>query len=384
MKEPFLLFNDGSYFLKCIRIINILLLSANKYKNTEKVNTMEETYAVQNMTDEIDLRELLLVLWKKKILIICFTIAAALLTGIISVIFLSPVYHSVLNVIINMPDTYSTKYGEYNLPLTTNDQYINLITSNDILIQTIKDMGYDESTTIESLRDRIKVETTAANNNVEQNSFNIKVAANNPEEARDLAQTLFSNYMDYLNFFTIEGAVNYYIDKYTVEISSLKDSMEMTKEILAKNEVLLAETPKTINQKAAMNEIDKLPNTSDYVVLENVINPNYTQIEHDIIENKQSINDMENSINTYNQYLEELNSVKEIIENYNFGDNLDIKSNEFKSLAETYIHLTSTPVAPTRKTSPNNLRNVLIGTAFGFLFGLVIVFIKEFIFKPEQ
>src|SRR5690554_2670985 len=96
---------------------------------------------IQMSEDEIDLRELFMVIWKKKATIICITLIAAIITGLISVFLITPVYHSRLRIIINMPKSYNTKYGDYDLPLISNDQYINLITSSDIILHTIEDMG---------------------------------------------------------------------------------------------------------------------------------------------------------------------------------------------------------------------------------------------------
>ena len=47
-----------------------------------------------NTEDEIDLRELFVVLWKHKIFILSITVIAALLTGLVSFYVLSPVYES--------------------------------------------------------------------------------------------------------------------------------------------------------------------------------------------------------------------------------------------------------------------------------------------------
>lgn len=343
----------------------------------------ENYYAEQKMTDEIDLRELILVLWKKKIFIICIAFLAAFLTGLYSVLFIKPVYHSMLNIIINMPDVYHTKYGNYTLPISTNEQYINLITSNDILIRTIKDMGYGENTTIEFLRDRISIEVPDTKTGAKQNSFNIKVAAGNPQEAKELAKVLFDNYYEFIDLLTIEGAVDHYLNIYSIELSTLEISLNTAKEILAKNEALLSQTPQTINQKEAMTEINNTPGVSDYVILENVINPNYTEIEKDIIKNKQGINNIENSMMIYNKYLDELNAVKEKINDYKSNGNWDVLNDEFISIARTNVYLPSEPVAPSGKTSPNNARNVVIGAVLGGMVGVVVVFIKEYWFTSK-
>jgi len=331
----------------------------------------------QMMTDEIDLRELFMVFWKKKILIICITLISAILTGVISVFFIKPVYHSRLNIIINMPEKYLTKYGGYTLPITTNEQYINLITSSEILAHTIIDMGYEDMT-IESLRDRITVEIPETKANVKQNSFFIKVASDNPQDAKELAQALFDNYYEFIDLMTVEGAVDYFINKYSVDLSALEVTLNSTKETLAKNEALLAQTPQTINQKEAMSELYNNPGVSDYVILENIINPNYTKIESNIIENKQTINNIENNMAIYNQYLDELYVVKENITEYKTNGIWDITNDEFKSITKTNVYLPSDPIAPSHKSSPNNLRNVIIGAVIGGMVGVVAVFVKEY------
>ena len=341
---------------------------------------MDKIYLTEQKTeDEIDLRELILVLWKKKLFIIFFFFAAAILAGLYSMFIVKPVYHSRLNIIISMPGTYQTKYGDYVLPLTTNEQYINLITGNNILARTIKDMGY-ENMTIESLHSRISIETPETKTGTVQNSFNIKVAASNPQEAKDLAKILFDNYYEFIDLITVEGAVDYYINKYNVELATLEVSLNSTREILAKNEALLSQIPLTINQKEVMDEIIDSPTVSDYIIFENVINPNYTEIEKDIIENKQTIINLENSMILYNRYLEELNTVKERIEEYKSSGKWDIVNDEFKSIAKTSVYLLSEPIAPSSKTSPNNLRNIIIGAVLGGMIAVVIVITKEYWF----
>ena len=226
------------------------------------------------------------------------------------------VYHSRLRIIINMPETYHTKYGDYTLPITSNEQYINLITTNEILLHTIEDMEYDVETNIESIRERITIEPSDAKDNTIQNTFFVKVAADNPIEAQKLAQTLFDNYVEFLDVLIIEGALDYHINRINVSLQSSEVSLTSTKEILAKNEALLAQTPQTINQKEAMQEVGDSSSTTDYIILENIINPNYTKIESDIIANKQSINSIENSMRINNEYMAELDELKSKVNSY--------------------------------------------------------------------
>ncbi len=345
----------------------------------------EKHYNEQLREDEIDLRELFMALWKRKAMIISITLIVAIITGLISVFMISPVYHSRLNIIINMPETYQTKYGDYTLPITTNEQYIKLITSSDIMARTIEDMGYSlDDTTIEKLRERITVDIPETKTNVQQNSFFIKVAAGNPVEAKKLAQTLFNNYVEFLDVLTIEGALDYYINRFSVELESMEVSLRTQQEILAKNQLLLAETSQTIDQKGAIEEIEGSNNTTDYIILENIINPNYTKIEEDIIGNKQSINSIENSIRVYNDYLLELEDIKDKIATYYESGDHEALTYEVVSVTKTNVYLASEPIEPSRKTSPSNSRNVIIGALLGGMVAVLIALVKEYWFKPEE
>ena len=339
----------------------------------------EIEYNVQHNEEEIDLRELILALWKNKYIIISITLIAAILTGLYSFFLLSPVYHTKLNIIISMPEKYMTRYGEYTLPITTNDQYINLITTNGVLVNTISDMGYDAGTiTVENLRDRIaigKIDTAIA-----QNSFDITVSADNSAESLKLAEVLYDNYIEFLDVMTKERVVNSYISSFSIALKSLEFSVQSVKDILKKNEELLAQTPQTINQKEAMQEIQ---DTHDYIVFENIISENYIKIESDIISNKQSINSNENAMKVYNEYLEELNNEKAVVAEYYKTGKADKLESSIVNVVETSIYLPSPPVAPNQKTSPSNARNVAIGIVIGGMLGVMVVFLKEFLLKKD-
>lgn len=340
---------------------------------------------VQNTDDEISLKELFMALWRQKILIVSITLIAAILTGIFSIFVLTPVYHAKLNIVINMPETYITRYGDYELPLTTNQQYVNLITSNSILTNTIEDMGYDpELVTIEAMRERITIGQVTTSANIEQNSFEVKVSADNPQEARELAITLYDNYIKFVDVMTIEGAIRYYSNDYEVKLRSAQIELQSVNEILIKNEELLGTTPQTINQKEAANEINKKDNVSGYIILENIINPNYTKIEADIIANKQSINTIENNIEIYNDYMAGLDLARETVSDYYAsGDFTEIKDT-MTSVAKSSIYLPSEPVAPSRKTSPSNTMNIIIGGVLGGMVSILIALIKEYWFDKEE
>lgn len=359
--------------------------SQNQSQNQNQ-GQYQNQHNTQYYEEEIDIRELVMALWKKKIFIICCTLITAILAYIFSVFILSPKYETNLNIVINMPETYNTRYGEYKLHITTNEQYIGLITSNDVIINTIKDMGYSsEEMTLESLKRVISISKADKAANTEQNSFTVMVSADNPGESLRLAEALFDNYIEFLDVMIKEKAVTSFYNEYSIAIKSMEVELSSIREILKKNRELLARTPQTINQKEALNELQgQLPDTSDFVVLENVINPNYTKIESDIINNEQEINRIENTINTYKSYFDELDREKKAIAKYYETGKTEKLDSIMIGIVETNVFLSSAPVAPTQKTSPSNTRNVLIGGVLGGMLGVLFVLARKYLFSPTE
>lgn len=339
---------------------------------------------MQYYEDEIDLRELIMALWNRKKMIISMTLIVAIIAGMFSMFVITPVYNTRLNIIISMPEKYNTKYGEYTLPITTNQQYINLIKSNDVLIHTINDMGYNsEEVSRESLKKRISVsEIDAKTGNI--NSFDVTVSADNPEESLKLAQTLYSNYLDFMDAMTKERAVSYYYNNFSIEIKALENSLNSEKEILKGNEQLLSQTPQIIGSGKANIEIQsELNATSDYIVPIDTVNPNYIKLENDIVINKQTINNFENKKNMYQKYIEELNGEREAINKYYRTGQAERLESNVIGVVETYVYLPSAPVAPTQKTSPSNALNTTIGAVLGGMLGVMVALFQEYWFKIQ-
>lgn len=313
----------------------------------------------QKYEDEIDLRELIMVLWKRKFIIIGITLIFAVLAGVFSKVLVDPVYETKFNIVVNIPEVYATKYGEYTLPITSKNDYINLIKNNDVIANTIEDMEYgSDAVSVEGLKGRIAVNNSGSG---DQSVFQVTVSANNPEESLKLAQHLYANYINFLDIMVKERAVNYFYNEFMVKIKANENLILSTQDILARNEELLESTPEIINHKAAMEEIP----SGVYVVIDNIINPNYTKIESDILSNRQTINELEGINAGYTRYLEELAAEEEAITKYYESGQKGKLESEIIDIIEADIYRLSEPVAPSGKASPNIKRNVVIGGVLG-------------------
>lgn len=333
---------------------------------------MSEQQNVNRYEDEIDIKELFMVIWKGKKTIITVTLIVAILAGIFTMFLIEPVYEAKLDLIVNMPPIVNTKYGDYTMMMTTNDQYISLIYSNSIILQTMQDMKLDmNKSSIENFSNKISI----SKDEKTPNSFTIKVQAKSSSEALEMAENLYRNYINFLDTTIKSRSSEYFINYYTTELSKDEVILETNKKLLKQNKDMLKQIPQTINQKDALNDLSI--NSIDYIVLENIINENYKKVELDIITIEQTINDIENKIELSKQYLDELNQIKNDIANSNL--NID-----FCEVVEESVYLPSQPVAPSNKTSPSTMLNVVIGAVIGGMISVIYILIKKYWFTEAK
>lgn len=333
-----------------------------------------------NSNNETDLKELILILWERKTIIISSIIIFSILSGLISMFVMEQVYDTKLNIIVSIPDIYETRYGQYTLPIASNEEYINLITSNDVLINTIRDLEYDSNEiSLDVLKRRIAIKE---NKSEDINNFEVTVSAESPEEALKLAETLYKNYVNFVDVMIKERTINYFVNYFIVQTKSLKYALESTKDILEKNERLLSETRQSLNEAKGIIDVKgNVKGDFDYVIPIQNINPNYIRIENDIISNKQSIISIENSIMMNNKYIEELNAEKRMVDKYYQTGRIEKLDVSVIGIVETSVYLPSPPVAPTRRTSPSYKMNISIGIVIGLFIGIIVVMAKHYLYN---
>lgn len=345
------------------------------------MNTNETT--TPYVEDEIDLKELILAIWKRKIMIISITIIIALLAGVYTIFWVTPVYNTKLNVIVSMPEKYSTRYGEYKLPLTTNDQYIQLFTSNDVLVRTIKDLGIEDKANVDILRSKISVKNIF-NNAQNGNVFEITVSSNQPEDSLKLAETLYKNYMDFLDIMIKKQVVNYFYNSFTIELITLEIELTQEQQSLKSNEELLSQIEMELtSNNSGIGVMEPLGENGNYVVPINTINPNYINVETDILKNKQRINDLTNKMDRNKKYLVELEEGKESIQMFYDTGKTNALSLDLIGIVETSVQMPSSPVAPSSKASPSTTLNIAIGTVLGGMIGIMVALFQWYWYKES-
>lgn len=334
---------------------------------------MNEGQNFDRHEDEIDLKELFMVLWKGKSIIIILTLIFAILSALVTMFLIPPVYEAKLDLMVNFPETVSTKYGDYKLLMSTNEQYINLFYTNSVISNTIQDMGYDTNEySVENTAKKISIVKDKERPNI----FTVKVKANNPKEALDFINALYKNYLILVNTNTKLRSAEHFIDTHTIELNKSTDSLNSNKVLLGQYKKQLESISQTINQNSLMGAIES--SNINYMVLENIINQNYKKVELDIINIEQAIFSLEDRVNVLNQYLSELNQIKNDIVNNNG------KVDEYLTSINRSIQLPSKPIAPSSKSSPSTSLNTVVAAVIGGMLSVMYVLIKSYWFSEEK
>ena len=322
--------------------------------------------------DEIELWELIMILWKNKKTIISTTAIFGLVALLLSVFVIQPVYETNLNISINMPEIMNTKYGDLTMPIETNIEYINLFTEQTVMQKTAEEMGY-EGISISTMRAKFTLPTK------DSNIVNIGVSANSPEEAVKLAQAAYDNYYEYLDIVlknralsTFENTFNVKIEQNENQISNLEKSLESDRKTLQKVTDQINSSITSSNKYGVI----------DYVALGEALG--YAGVSTTVIQKEQQINQLKQDNVLYKKYLEEIADMKTKIQAYNeTGDETKLESQNFDFVSQN-LQLLSNPRLPMSKSSPNTTMNLAIGLVLGMMAGVFYVFMKKYITEQKN
>jgi uncharacterized protein involved in exopolysaccharide biosynthesis len=112
------------------------------YRVGKGVRSIMDKEATQMYDDEIDIRELIIKLWDRKIVILGVTLAAALIAGLVSIFAIPTRYQATATVTLSQPTLFSSGTGvgvsnnstQQNLPINLTQFYSSrLLTASDLL-----------------------------------------------------------------------------------------------------------------------------------------------------------------------------------------------------------------------------------------------------------
>ncbi len=274
--------------------------------------------------EEIDLREYINVLLKRKGIIILIFLIAVITAALVSYFVLSPVYQSStvfgVALIDNRPSTPIVAQAENNVPVIKIYEALEVITSNFILDEVIKRSNLNISS------DQLK--TWIAVENLKNTNFiKISVKADSAEKAKELAENIVKVF--------IEKNQN----KYTDKVEMIKGRIK----ILEKEIAILEKSNREIE------------NTMNKVVTSKDLSESERYFQTTLLSSSSS-----NERNLYNNSVYQINTLQERLNN----------CQDFKII--NYAQLSTESIGPNRKL------NILIAGVLGLFVGIFVAFFLEF------
>jgi capsular polysaccharide biosynthesis protein len=312
--------------------------------------------------NEISLKELLLILKKEFKIIATITATLILLSGIFSFFIAKPVYSSTASIVVKVPETIITKYGEYHL-LTNNP--------NDI-ISLMKDIELAEKT-IKGLN--LKISTDSFNNSLSYNSskdsskYTVNFKWTDKDNSSTILSTHLNNYIDYINYrFTLSATENFIrdIEKnnsiVAQSINELKDTISYNDEIISSLD------------NYQPTELKQFNSTNDGIIIAEISNPSYNKLQEELLSQKVQLNNLEQQLSINGSNLKELHvEYKNLLENPNY-----LVTEKTLNIMEGNIKIFEKAHTPSYPISPNKKLNLAISLVLGLMIGVFVAFFKNY------
>ena len=274
--------------------------------------------------EEIDLREYINVLMKRKGIIILIFLIAVITAALVSYFALSPVYQSsvVFSIALmdNRPLSTIIAQVENNVPVIKINEALEVITSNLILDEVIKRSNLNIFS--DQLRTRIEVE-----NLKDTNFIKVSVETESAEKAKELAENI------------VEVFIEKNRNKYTDKIKLIEGRIKILEQGITEFEKSIREIEnamKKISASEGLSEAERYFQTSLL------------------------LNSSSNERNLYNDLIYQINTLQERLNNcQDFG-------------IISYAQLPTAPIGPNKKL------NILIAGVLGLFVGIFVAFFLEF------
>lgn len=338
------------------------------------------------LIEGIDFKDLFLVLWRNKIIIICFTVIVSLLSFTYSKYMISTEYRAKISVQFSMPSSYTTKYGEFlltnggsdvNALSALNMQYANLVKNDVVLTKTIKDLGEENQISAAELSSRITLENISGT--TVPSIYNINIISDDTTKALNSVKVLYDNYINYVDVKLHEDIVNYFNKIYNAENLKLNNEITTFKEVIKRFEQQLEQIPYYLPTD---NIIEENGNYDQIIVYNSVLNPQYTHLSSTIMNYKEQLIEKEYRKDINSQMLIELNNEKSMLTDYKNNNYIGEYKTDIASVINDY---TSILVQPTDvKISPDYKKYILIGAVIGCMIGIFISLIRGFWFRKKE
>ena len=383
------------------------------------------------MEDEIELRELIEILIKKKKTIAVFTLGAILLAMVYSFIILKPTYESKMvlmtsaigntvpvqddKTILMTSDAVDADLPKFNsarvdsiLDEMSKNSYMDMeayrqeIKSPSVLSKTIEDLNLEDKYNIDSLANKINFETIK-----DTQLMTIKMENTDPQEAAAIVNQLGNNFIESLinkNREKTEIIFSYVETQMEIGKTKYEESLSEQKEILSKPrgaKELGLELDSSFNQiteyKARLNDLEIQREGLTSALAESKASGGNTALNArvNLAEIHGQINSIESQIENIGSHIGKLqveyqdkeyeaNIVRQKTERakstyeYFLSKYEELKITETAKMGELNINIISKAYPATTPVGPRKMLNLAIATVLGLMIGVFAAFFKEY------
>lgn len=381
------------------------------------------------IVEEISLKELIEILIKRKKLIVIITVTAIFISALLSFVILKPIYEAEtiimisninddvsknsLNNVEDMLDTLS-KY-----PTMNTETFKQQIKIPAIIGKTIEDLNLEDEYTIDSLAEKITIETV---NNT--NLIKIKMTNEDPEKAASIVNKISENFIQVISK-NIKDRITLSSEYIKTQIErekkyydeALKEQKELLSQPKSASELSLELNGKLVkiteykNQlydlyirksalESAINTSETVPSKGSSIVLNkqtgNIIIDDSTKIlrielaevESTIEKTNEVIKSLQKEIEELQVELQEKKQLEEIV-----NQKVELAKQSYESFVKKYeelrvtesveigknsITVISEAYPPSKPIKPNKAINLAVGTVLGLMAGVFAALFIEY------
>lgn len=331
----------------------------------------------------IDLKALLRQFWQDRVLIVLVFLAVSGLSCIYAFVIAKPNYQVSSSILLHLPASATTIYGEYVLPSNNINDYSQFISSND-LITDLQLSGKYNTLTKEQLESSLAMAGTK-----DSSLLQLTVTHENPQLAHDLNRDLIQLFSNRIRMTLKKNALDYFTNDVETRLVSLDAQILKNKALLSgQQEILQKIEPTFVLKKALLSDPDAaasyaqiagadLELLSDNVLSEEFLVGVYNQQQIKVVETENALISLQQSYASLKNWQNDLREEQQAYQDKSgtpaqaewLGGSLDI-------LADRFIIL-SNPSVPEDPIAPHRTMSVAIGAILGLMLGLLISFSKS-------
>lgn len=286
-------------------------------------------------------------------------------------------YEATNQIYFKLVSNVDTKYGLYTFPSQKIQDYIDSLTSDEILSSVIAELKL--SLTSSALKDSIRIQYDSGS---DQKYISVTTTSQSYDEAKTINNSLIKTYLRTLKTEYKTNAIKHFITTLNNEVtlntfkqSKLQSEIEQKQEVLNSIQTVYS-LQKGIftDPKVALivaNQLNQdLSKLSDAVIVEQYLNQNYFKAEAELIDSKNTFIETQNTLEYTKDLLVELKTMSQ--------SPITLQENDSLNVLEGSIYLLQEDNPSVVTISRNTVQTTLISAVLTSMISIFLILFKNY------